>query len=352
MELIFLSRGNLKVKDYAFISDDFNLVLDSVVPQKSYFKVNKVGINAEVGDIVFLKNNVINYLGIVETLQLEGDFQSKVETTDFSSLLDVKVLVNSYSGDLCLFLQNLINSHFKNSGDALQNLSYLSIIKEATVIGNLTYENDTLLSIKELSETLSKSYGIRYDTLLKIEGGVISGIEVMIRSVTRGLVVKSNLAVLSGLSITDSTIQTLNKITFIPKVENTAHRSTLNYYLLSDGTISNLPNHSLRYPYVKGTAAIYSDNEYSSLLTKAQTELLKGNLEHNISFKVFMNNTFVVPFKNLKLGDFVFFIAGSKTYNTMVTQLSFKGNFYECNVVLGEYRIRLTEKIKLLENKK
>lgn len=352
MELVFLSRRTLQFKDYAFVSDDFNLVLDSVVPQKSYFKLNKVGINAEIGDIVYIRNNAINYIGIVETLQLDGDFQSKVETTDFSSIFDVKVKVTSYSGDLCLFMQNLINSYFKNSGDSIQNLSYLTITKEATISGSLSFEDDTLMSIKELSETLSKTYGIRYDTSLKIQDGAITGINVVIRSVTRGLIVKSNLAILTNLSISDSTTQTLNKIIFVPKTENGTYRSTINYYLLTDGSVSTSSTSPLRYQYVKGTIATYSDNEYASLLTKAQSELLKGNLEHNISFKIYMDNSFIVPFKNLILGDFVQFVVGAKTYSTMVTQLAFKGNFYECSVVLGEYRIRLTEKIKLLESKK
>jgi len=54
---------------------------------------------------------------------------------------------------------------------------------------------------------------------------------------------------------------------------------------------------------------------------------------------------------DLNLGDFIEFIDGGKHYETMVTQLSFKGDFYECSVVLGEYRVKLTDKIKLLERK-
>ena len=58
-----------------------------------------------------------------------------------------------------------------------------------------------------------------------------------------------------------------------------------------------------------------------------------------------------MPFDNINVGDFLEFVAETKTYSTMVTQLSIKGNLYECSVVLGEYRIKLTDKIKLLEKK-
>ena len=102
---------------------------------------------------------------------------------------------------------------------------------------------------------------------------------------------------------------------------------------------------------VKSTSQFYSDNEYSSLYTKASTELLKSNLEHNIQFDVTIDNSIIVPFKNFNLGDFVEFITDKKTYSTMVTQIAIKGNLYECSVVLGEYRIKLTDKIKLLEKK-
>ena len=95
----------------------------------------------------------------------------------------------------------------------------------------------------------------------------------------------------------------------------------------------------------------YSDNEYPSLYTKASSELLKSNLEHNIEFKISVDNLILVPFDNINVGDFLEFVTESKTYSTMVTQLSVKGNLYECSVVLGEYRIKLTDKIKLLEKK-
>lgn len=352
MELIFLKRSNLAILDHAIVSDEFTLIMDSVVNQKSSFTVNKTSINASIGDIVILRDTAYFYIGIVEAIERTNDFQTSIDTNDFTSMFDIQVPVTSYSGDVCLLLMNLIRTAFKNNIDPLQNLSYLSVIKSATVQGTLNYDGTELVSITSISEVLSKTYGVRfnYSLVLDIQGR-ITGIQVEIANVTLGLKIKSNLPCITELQITDSKNQVTNKVVFYPKDDNVSYRGTVTYYLLIDGTITYDRNDENRYNYVKSICEFYSDNEYDSLLTKAQSKLLKSNLEHSIEFKINMNNQILVPFVNLKLGDFVEFIAGTKTYDTMVTQLSFTGNFYECSVVLGEYRVKLTDKIKLLERK-
>ena len=63
MKLIFLDRITLKYKDNAYVSSEFEIVLDSVVKQKSNFTVNKEEIKASVGDIVVLKEGKLSYIG-------------------------------------------------------------------------------------------------------------------------------------------------------------------------------------------------------------------------------------------------------------------------------------------------
>ena len=55
--------------------------------------------------------------------------------------------------------------------------------------------------------------------------------------------------------------------------------------------------------------------------------------------KVYMNINHIV------------FITPTKNYNTMITQIAFKNNLYQASLTLGEYRISLTDKIKLLSKK-
>lgn len=351
MELLFLDFKTLSYKDNAIVGEDFEIVLDSVVYQKSKFTVNKVGINAEIGDIVILRGVSLSFIGILDTMTVEKDIRTEVEVNDFGSLFDLDVLVSSYSGNLCTFLSNLIKATYKNNSDSKQNLSYLSVYVYASITGSLTYDGSELANLSDLSETLAKSYGIRYTYSLVYSGGKITGIDVNIGAVTKGLVIKHNLPVITDLKIADSKKQITNKIVFYPKDDNTSYKSAVSYFLLTDGTLTTNSYSDKRYPYVKLVSEFYSDSDYSTLLTKAQSELLKSNLEHSIEFDLSVDNDIIVPFQNFNLGDFVEFVGESKTYETMVTQLSFKNGFYSCSVVLGEYRVKLTDKIKLLQRR-
>lgn len=62
-----------------------------------------------------------------------------------------------------------------------------------------------------------------------------------------------------------------------------------------------------------------------------------------------MDNKVAKPFIDINVGDYIEFITDKKTYQTMVTKIQLKSNLYKAYVTLGEYRISLTEKIKLLE---
>lgn len=353
MELVILNRTNLEVKDYGYFGSDYEIVLDAVVYQKSKFTINKPNLNAEVGDIVFTRGLPFYYIGIIETISKEDeDLKVSLEVNDFSSIFDIEVTVSSYTGDLCEFLRLLIYKTFINNSDKYQVLPYLNLTKSCAINGSLTYEGTELVSITEVSEMLAKRYGIRYKCSLNIDHeGIIKGINVEITGVTKGMKIRHDLQCIKDLEIVDSNKQGSNKIIFYPNDDNATYKSTITYYLLTDGTITTSSTHSKRIKNVKCMSQFYSDNEYSSLYTKATSELLKSNLEHNIEFKISVDNLVLVPFENINVGDFLEFVTEKKTYSTMVTQLSVKGNLYECSVVLGEYRIKLTDKIKLLEKK-
>lgn len=353
MELVILNRTNLEVKDYGYFGSDYEIVLDAVVYQKSKFTINKPNLNAEVGDIVFTRGLPFSYIGIIETISKEDeDLKVSLEVNDFSSIFDIEVTVSSYTGDLCEFLRLLIYKTFINNSDKYQVLPYLNLTKSCAINGSLTYEGTELVSITEVSEMLAKRYGIRYKCSLNIDHeGIIKGINVEITGVTKGMKIRHDLQCIKDLEIVDSNKQGSNKIIFYPNDDNATYKSTITYYLLTDGTITTSSTHSKRIKNVKCMSQFYSDNEYSSLYTKATSELLKSNLEHNIEFKISVDNLVLVPFENINVGDFLEFVTEKKTYSTMVTQLSVKGNLYECSVVLGEYRIKLTDKIKLLEKK-
>ena len=91
MELIFLNEQSLVVIDHALCTDDFNIIFDALVPQKSKFTLNKQSLNAKVGDLLLVKEKGYPYIGIVTSINSEDDGQTKVESKDYLSLLDVDV---------------------------------------------------------------------------------------------------------------------------------------------------------------------------------------------------------------------------------------------------------------------
>ena len=353
MELIFLDRENLAVLDFGFVEQEFNLIIDSVIPQKSNFNVNKIGINAEVGDLVVIKDEKVNYIGIISSIQVdENKMISKVQTTDFISILDVKVKLKSYSGNLAQYLYELISGAYKTNIDAKQNLKYLTINKDlVTITGSLTYEADTIDSISSVVKTLNKAYFIGVKYCLTYSNGSISGIELRIQKCTKGVVLKSNFKGILNLVISSSGEQAINKVVFYPSSENVTYRNVVNYYLLTDGTITTVSTSNNRYKNISSVTKIFKDADYASLSTTAQSEMLISSLEHAITFNLETNNKVVKLFEDISVGDFIEFITPTKTYNTMITQIAFKNNLYQASLTLGEYRISLTDKIKLLSKK-
>lgn len=349
MELVFLNKTDLSVLDYGYVEKDFQLVIDSVIPQKSNFNVNKIGINAEVGDLVIVKESSINYIGIILSIQVdEQKGISKVQTNDFISILDIKVKLKSYSGNLSLYLYNLISDAYLKNADVYQRISYLSIARDyQTITGSLTYEADTIDSISNVVKTLNKGYSIGLTYNLIYFNGEITGIELHISACTSGLILKSNYKGITDLVISSSGEQTINKVVFEPSDENVTYKTRICYYLLTDGTITTLPNSTGRIKNVSSITKIFKDADYASLKTTAQTEMFISSLEHSITFNLKMDNKVAVPFKDFNVGDFIEFITPTKTYQTMVTQISLK-NLYQASITLGEYRVSLTDKIKLL----
>lgn len=353
MELVFLDRRTFKVLDNGFVDKEYQIIIDSVIPQKSTFTVNKLGIQALVGDIVVVKSKLINYIGIICALEEDEEKGvSKVQTNDFISILDIKVKLKSYNGNLSLYLYDLIRSAFVTNTDPLQKLSYLTVARDyATVSGSLTYEADTIDSISNLLNTLSKAYSVGIKYSLDYENGAIKGITLHITTCKKGLVLKSNLAEVKDLVISSSNEQSINKIVFIPSDENVTNKKEICYYLLKDGTVTTDANHASRIPNISSTTKVYKDSDFESLKTKAQSEMLISSLEHSIEFNLRLDNKVIKPFFDLEVGDFVEFRTPSKTYTTMVSKFVLKNNLYQVAVTLGEYRISLTDKIKLLTKK-
>ena len=352
MHLIFLDEQDLSVLDYGYATDDFDIILDALVPQKSKFTVNKQSLKAKVGDLLIVKESGYPYVGIITSIKADDKNQTKVETKDFLSLLDVDVpLPTSFSGNSAQFIVNLINNTFKYSGDTYQNVSYLETSVEVVKNCSLTYEADTKENILDLVEEFSKTYGIRLEYEVVLANGKFSKIKIKVVSAKIGITMKSTLGNITDLNVNDTNEVSLNKVYYIPKAENTQHTSQVIYYLTNDGQVVTTAPALKRIHKVKMKYEFYSDKDYSSLLTRATKALIDSSLEHTITFNFSFITNQIEALNDLKVGAIVVFITESKTYETIVSKMEFKGTFNVAKVTLGEYRLSLTDKLKLFDRR-
>ena len=353
MELIFLREQDLLVLDHALCTDDYEIVLDSLVPQKSKFTVSKQSLNAENSDYLVVRENNYFYIGIITSIKKDDNGSTKIETKDFLSAFDVEVpLPTTFSGNIANFLISRINENFKTSGDTYQNLSYLLLESEVNKTASLTYEADTKMNLLDLVEEFSKTYGIRLSYEMVVTNGVFTSIKVKVVEAKMGIVLRDNLGSVTNLVVNDTNENSLNKVIFVPKAENRTYRSRINYYLWTDGTVTTTNNLNKRNPKVKFSFEYFSDDDYPSLKTKATKLLVDSSLKHNITFNFSYQTNNIESLNELKIGTFVEFITQDKVYETLVTKLKYKGSFSYAEITLGEYRGSLTDKLKLIDRRK
>lgn len=346
MELVILDYKTFAYKDHAYMGEVFDISLDLVITQKSTFKVNQEKLNASIGDYIYVKDDEL-YLGVIENIEDEKTYLV-LSAVDFKQLFKVEVLVESFTGVLADFLEAIIRKTYITNSDQAQNLSYLSISKETSKVGSLSFDDDKVMTIYELLELLSKTQGINIKEEVVFENGSFKGILIRIVNVSNGIKIKADLLHLNDLVINDSSKEDVNKVTFIPRKDNLFFKEPIHYYLLKDGTITQDPNHDLRFEKVVLKLQTYNDNDYLDLNTKVLTILNMTTTDHQISFTIEKKNQSLAILKNLRLGDFVEFIYKDKKYDSILTGMKYTNTLDICQITLGEYRIKLTEKIQIL----
>jgi hypothetical protein len=319
-----------------------------VLIKRSTFKVNKTNLNCTIGDIVILQNDRYSYIGILESIELIDDYTTSIKSLDFREIFNLEIPAVSFSGDLADYLYQIITNYFKNNSDAKQNLSYLTISKETSVTGSLSFDSDNIINMSKIFELVSKGYGISFRTDVTYLRGRITGIVFRIVSVNQGMVIRSDFSSILNVETNDSTSQLVNKVIYYPRSDNQSYQSIKTYYLLTTGDITEDADSDDRYTSVMAKSYIYTDNDYETLETKARSEMVTSKLDHNITFMIDMKNKVFIPFVNIQLGDYVSFIHKGKTYESVITGIIFKDSMNYATITLGEYRVKLTEKIQLL----
>lgn len=351
MHLIFLSALNLDVLGHAYLGNEYEINLDVLVPQQSSFTINAAELRAEVGDYLVCRDTPEVYIGIIATIDELAGGNYTITTYDFLAKFDVEVPITSFSGNIAAFLLNLITTHFKASNDPKQNMLYLQTEAMLTRSGSFTYEADKKVNILDLLREFAKTYNIRLTYDLVLSDGKITNIKLQAVETVRGLTLKSNLSSITNLVVTDSNKDVVNKVIFVPKTTNVTYKTIQTYYLYQDGSIGVNANTTNRYERVRFVTEFFSDSDYPGLLSKATSLLVGGSLDHFISFDFAFIGNELNDLVNLTPGTFVRFIHAGKGYDTMVSKISYKGSFKVATIVLGEHRVSLTDKLKLLQRR-
>ena len=345
MELVILDRVDFGVKDNIKVASEFEIVFDLVVTQRSLFKTDKKELNAKVGDYLYVKQSGF-YFGVIESISKESNYQM-ISCFDFKELFKIEVIAISYEGNLADYIENLIRMTFINSQDEKQNLSYLQISKETSKAGKVTFEDDKVMTIHEILELITKMYGVSIRSKVVFDNGSFLGLQIRIVQISSGVKIKGDNLHLEDLKVNDSSKEQVNKVIYHPRKDNLFFKDIKTYFLLKDGTISEEVDSDLRYEKVISKVQTYSDNDYLDIPDKVKSILTVSKEDHQISFSINKKGT-IKSLSNLELGDFVEFVYKGKIYDSVVTGIKYVNNTNIAALTLGEYRMKLTEKLQIL----
>lgn len=346
MDLIILDRLDFSYKDHAYISGEFEIIHDIVITQTSYFKINKNSINGSIGDYVYVKHDN-SYFGIIENIEDEITHLI-IKTVDFKEIFKTEVLVKNFSGNVATYLERVIRETYLQNSDKNQNINYLSISVETSRQGAFVFDEDKVMTIYELLDLSNKMYGVYVKHEVVFLEGKFRGVLIRIVNITTGVKIKADSLNLQDLVVNDSSKESVNKAVYYPKASNLYFKDTVIYYLLTNGEITTNPNHNLRYKKVISKVETYSDNDYLDLKTKVISILSVNKTDHQISFMIEKVNNSLEVLRNLDIGDFVEFIYKGKIYDSIVTGFKYENSLDLVTVILGEFRLKLTEKMQIL----
>ena len=500
MKVIILDKKTYEFKEELDISKDYQIVLDIVLNQNSYFVTNHTKSISSIGDIIILHERSFFYIGVITNIELTDFGEIKLTSIDYISSLDFEINALEFNGNIGDELIRYIKEEYVENHDEHQNRPYLTLLNELDIVGKITVEDNKLTKFSDFLRDVYKQYKIRLEARLGILNGVITHLKIVTIDSRNEHILSSNFPMIRGLSISDNKEVNLNKITFIPNTDNVIHKTKESFYLLEDNTItddknaegrivdvvekkkfykdndikgniythvftsgqiktsagtitlSNIswyqtaatyvgfdgsgskrgvqigsamnPNtnvfslstaisnfgNNIKITQVKVTLATVSvqneynlqagnastgyknitqtqnkeyttdrineingyvyirlkaeigamyiskieisyqdlDTEMGTLYDLASKELLKEDYMHNINFSITRDNQVFVPLEKVKLGDKVLFIHGDKRWATILSRIELNGTIKDFLITLGEQRIKLTEKLKII----
>lgn len=266
MKVIIYDKETFVFKDALDVSSDYQIILDIVLNQNSYFVTNHSSSLASVGDIIILHERSFFYIGSITNIELTDLGQVKITSVDYLTSLDFEIGIEGFSGNIGNELIRYINDEFISNEDNHQNRPFLRLVNDLDVVGKISENKDKLTKFSDFARDIYKEFKVRLQARLGIVDGVITHIKIMTVSNNKEFVLSSNFPMIRGLNISDKKEVRVNKVTFIPSKENVIHTFKESFYLLDNQSISNEKDDVNRITPVVEKKKLYKDND------------LKGNI--------------------------------------------------------------------------
>jgi hypothetical protein len=345
MNLLIYDFKDFSLKEQLSIAN-FEIVLDTVITQTSTFIVNHSVVSAVINDIVILHERSFFYIGIIKEIDSSG-ITNKISCYEFKEILNKEVIEHSFNGNIGTHLMTLILNTLVRNSDSLQNLPYLKVSNKVSIEDNIVIEKLEVDTISSILKRLNKKYGIYIDTRLgfnndNVQSGTITHIKLVITYVMNSTKLRSDLNLIRNLEVNIDKEALVNKIIF----HNDGVTNPTTYYLTIDNLVTTNPSITERILPVNYKYVSFSEND--DLYLKAEEELIKSEYNHYISFDIKTPNNIFEPRVNVSLGDEIEFIHKGVTYKTILSQIRYKDSLSECSIILGEHRVNLTDKLKLI----
>ncbi len=341
-KVLILDKNNLNILATSFISS-LTFKEDLILSQTSTITLLHEITYEPNNDFIFIMGDDFTYLGIVETINEE--LPMKLTFNTLLKLFDIDIYEDTYKGNMGDLIKDLIDKYLIVNDDTLINLNNIEIINNVDIEDEYIFDNTIIDNLKSVLEELVLKYDIVIVPQLEFNLGKPNKIIIELKTIENKITLKEDYSFIQDVNIEDSSTSNINKITYIPSVDNETYTNKFSYYLLDDGKVTTDIDDVKRIKPVVYKYEFYSDSDYDNLEDKANIVLQVNTYEHYISFKLFKND--LTNYDSLVLGNQVTFITkAGKVYYSIITQIErtdFNGNL---KILLGVKRITLTDKLK------
>lgn len=281
MKLLIYDKLNFAFKDKLDVTNDYQITLDLIIKQNSYFVTNSNITTGVVGDIAILHERSFFFFGVITGIELIETNQLKITTTDFVSSLLFEMRVSAFTGNIGSELLRYISAEYLTNQDPLQNKPYLTLVNESSTQGRIIQEDDKIKKYNDFYNDVYKEHKVRLTARLGMTGGAIGSIKITAVDSAEEKILSSTFPMIRGLVVSENNITRLNKVTFLPSIKNELNKTEESFYLLEDGTITNNKSAALRVHDVVEKKLIYKDadlqgNTYEHKFSSGQVKTNSG----------------------------------------------------------------------------